>query len=145
MVVDDEPAVRELIATILRLEGHIVTEAGDGHDALLRIDRDLDQLPELILLDLMMPRMGGWRFLETLYRRGLRKRTRVLIITGEADPDQPGTAGATAEVLTKPFDVETLLRAVERALDRGPDELCARRDRSDDLVHLIAEVDRSLR
>ncbi|MFN2615175.1 MAG: response regulator [Actinomycetota bacterium] len=145
LVVDDEPVIRELIATVLTLEAeHDVTQASNGTEALEIIDADLDRLPDLVLLDLMMPEMDGWHFLETLYRRGLRKRTRVIVITGENEARQPAGTGSDALVLFKPFDVDALVASVNDALTRAPDEEHERKQRTVTLAKLISDVERTL-
>src|SRR5207244_3315699 len=140
LVVDDEKRIRELISTILQLDGHETLEAGNGEEALALIEADLEHLPELILLDISMPRMDGWRFLELLYRRGLRRKTRVVIVTGTFDLDQPDGTGAATSILPKPFDADALTKIVSEALARGPDELFDTKQRSTDLARLLADV-----
>jgi len=143
LVVDDEPAVRETIAAVLETDGHEVQQARDGQEALEAV---LERMPELILLDLAMPRMDGWRFLEELHERALRRKTRIIIVSGRYDP---GSASAVQRsrvgtFLRKPFEPEWLLRMVDDALLEEPAELYEKRERSDNLVRLIERVDRVL-
>jgi two-component system nitrogen regulation response regulator NtrX len=143
LVVDDESAVRETIAAVLETEGHEVQQARDGQDALEVV---LERMPELILLDLAMPRMDGWRFLEELHERELRRKTRVIIVSGRYDPSS-ATATQRSRVgtfLRKPFEPDSLLRMVEDALLEEPADLYEKRERSDNLVRLIERVDRAL-
>ena len=111
LVVEDEPAIRELIEDVLRDEGHAVRGAGDGLEALAEVERDP---PDLVVCDLMMPRLDG---------RGLVRRLReagstipVLIVSAV-----PGRAAglAVSEVVAKPFDLRHLRDAVGRALGGG--------------------------
>jgi CheY-like chemotaxis protein len=60
-VVDDDPAIREVVADILQTEGYVVDLAKDGQVALERIR---EHRPDVVLLDLMMPVMNGWQFLK---------------------------------------------------------------------------------
>src|ERR1043166_4718756 len=68
LVVDDEPSIRMLIRTILQSEGHSITTASNGREALEMV---IENVPDLIVLDLMMPEMDGWHLLEELHIRGL--------------------------------------------------------------------------
>jgi DNA-binding response OmpR family regulator len=63
LVVDDDADLRELLAELLTKEGYQVLTASNGKEALALL-RDPDPTPSLILLDLMMPVMSGWEFLE---------------------------------------------------------------------------------
>lgn len=145
LVVDDEPAVRQLVAEILRLEGHDVREARNGRHALDLITGPPARVPDLIVLDLAMPEMDGWHFLEELYVRGIREQTRVIVITGAYDTEQPPQTGPAVPVLHKPFDAETLVAHVDEALRRDAKQLYEDRERSGQLARLLARVDQVLR
>src|SRR5262249_54528359 len=67
LIVDDAPLTREALALLLNTEGFVVAEAGDGAEALLRLRSG--RLPSLVLLDLLMPGMDGWRFLAERQRQ----------------------------------------------------------------------------
>ena len=144
LIVDDEPNIRELIGTILRLENHEILEASHGREALDVLERNARALPDLIVLDLSMPEMDGWRFLEELYVRGLRKHMRVVIVTGAYESDQPIGTGARVDVLPKPFDSKSLVEMVKEALQRDPGELYERHERSSELARLLSKVDEVL-
>jgi CheY-like chemotaxis protein len=136
LVVDDEPSIRALIKTILQHEGHDITTAANGREALEIV---IDSLPELIVLDLMMPEMDGWRFLEELHLRGLRRQTRVVIVSGQFDP-QTATEERNAHArhfLPKPFEPSSLVELIDDALSREPHELFEERDRTVNLVKLL--------
>jgi CheY-like chemotaxis protein len=61
LVVEDDEAIRQVLALVLQEEGHTVATAENGQDALLYLNQ-AKALPRLILLDLMMPVMNGWQF-----------------------------------------------------------------------------------
>src|SRR2546426_7322890 len=82
LVVDDEPAIRLLLQAILSQEGHDVDTAADGVEALASVQ---GQLPDVVLLDLAMPNMDGWHFLEELRALGLRSRVRIIIVSATSD------------------------------------------------------------
>jgi two-component system, NtrC family, nitrogen regulation response regulator NtrX len=143
LVVDDEPAIRQLVSAILRDEGHTVETATNGHEALERV---ILAVPDLIVLDLMMPEMDGWRFLEELHLRGLRKQTRVVIVSGHFDPRTAsrGERRAARLFLPKPFEPDVLVALVNDALDRDARELYEDHDRSVSLVRLLDKIDEVL-
>lgn len=143
LVVDDDPVIRRLISATLLDEGFEVSGAGNGREALAMLE---EEIPDLIVLDLAMPEMDGWHFLEELYDRGLRKRTRVVIVSANLDSRarDRGRGEAIQHFLEKPFEIEALLTMVNEALTQEPDELAVRHDRSDQLVKLIGKVNRVL-
>lgn len=141
LVVDDEPHLRELVATVLTLEGHDVDMAADGREALMYLSATV---PDLVLLDLAMPGMDGWRFLQELYERGLRACTRLVIMSGHEDSFFVRAGSGVRCVLQKPFDADALLGVVDEALDQPPQELLRRKERTGELVRLLEEVDQIL-
>jgi CheY-like chemotaxis protein len=143
LVVDDEAAIREVVSAILEAEGHEVRQARDGHDALTAMAAEM---PEVIVLDLAMPGMDGWRFLEELHSRGLRRLTRVVIVSGRYDPSavSPLQRARVGHFLPKPFEPESLVAMVDEALLVEPEQLYDTLEHSDDLARLIERVDRVL-
>jgi len=139
LVVDDEPAIRLLMQAILSQEGHDVDTAADGIEALASVQAEL---PDVILLDLAMPNMDGWRFLEELRSRDLRSRVRVIIVSAMSDREslERGQAEGVREHLAKPFDADAVVRSVEAALQEAPEEILARRAHPEDLARLIDKL-----
>lgn len=121
LVVDDDRPLRSLMMTILRRHGFSVDSAADGVEALERIAaRRFD----VMLLDLMMPRMNGFELLSRLARRRRDKLPAIVILSGADLPDFDGTELVTDRV-KKPFNVETLVETVvasisRRSSDPGP-------------------------
>lgn len=118
LVVDDDPTIRDLLASVFRDEGYAVVLASNGQEALDRLDHEA---PALILLDVMMPIMGGREFLHQW--RG-REATAVPVVVLSADRTAPAwvpTSGAAA-CLPKPFALDDLLAQVARCL-AGPEAL----------------------
>lgn len=138
LVIDDEPHVRELIGIILQGEGHEVATADNGMEALGALDASL---PDLIVLDLAMPGMDGWRFLEELYDRGLRRKTRVVIISGRVEAED-APERSYGNFLAKPFDPQALITIVENALEQEPVALHESHDRSAGLARLLTKMAR---
>ena len=137
LVVDDDPSIRELTRTILSIEGHEITEAANGRQALDLIGMP-NGGPDLIVLDLAMPEMDGWHFLEELYVRGLRRSVRVVIVSANLD----NSRHENARTLPKPFEPGALVTLVSEALMQDPAEMYERRERSAELARLLARVDR---
>jgi len=107
LLIDDDPEVRELHSLQLMLSGYVVFEASDGVEALAILRR---VRPHLILLDLQMPHMDGYVFLERL--RGRPERSDVPVCVMSANPiNEPIHADA---YLQKPFLEQSLLDVVER-------------------------------
>ena len=80
LVVDDDPALRELLRRTLEREGYAVVEAADGRSALARIE---ERVPGLILLDLMMPHMNGFELLTELRARPEWRGIPVVVVTAK--------------------------------------------------------------
>jgi len=140
LVVDDEPSIRMLMRTILQSEGHTITTASNGREALEMV---IANVPDLIVLDLMMPEMDGWHLLEELHIRGLRRHTRVVIVSGHYDPQgvSEERRAHAHHVLPKPFDPASLIELVNDALDREPADLYKGKDRTVNLQRLIERID----
>jgi CheY-like chemotaxis protein len=82
LVVDDEPSCRGPLSKLLELEGYEVVTAGDGLEAL---DRMRERQPDLILLDLLMPRMDGVQFLAAVRKEKRYDGLPILLVTGQHD------------------------------------------------------------
>ena len=113
LVVEDDEGVQEAILLTLELGGHQTCVAVDGHEALRRIE---EARPDLMVLDLMLPRMNGYELIAELERRQLRSDMKILVLTADAGArpkaEQIGADGG----MVKPFDVDDLLAEVERLL-----------------------------
>ncbi len=109
LVADDDEDVRGTIAEYLRAHNFEVIEAADGFDTLLKVKR---ARPGVVVLDLLMPRLGGLEALKQIH--GSNPETIVVIITGVGDPGlrKQALSSGAATVLTKPLDLAELKRAV---------------------------------
>ena len=118
LVVEDDPSVRGLLHTLLSAEGYEVATASDGLAGLVKA---ATTSPALILLDLMMPDLGGLRVLEELRRDPALADTPVLVVTGkvEAVPAMRELVGDDS-VFVKPFGVAQLLERVGELTGGGP-------------------------
>jgi CheY-like chemotaxis protein len=114
LVVEDDDAIRGLVTEVLRDDGYQVQEATNGVEALetMRAKR-----PDLIVLDLMMPVMDGWTFVQRC-RQSARYGDVPIVVTS-ASHDLPRTADRLRALgvrtcLAKPFDLDGLIALVER-------------------------------
>lgn len=109
LVVDDDPALRGIVADLLEVEGHRVERAGNGQEALEAVER---RLPSLVLLDMRMPTVDGRAFVQSLAERGIE--VPIIVMTAAQDARAWATEIGAADVLAKPFDVDNLLQTVAR-------------------------------
>jgi PAS domain S-box-containing protein len=114
LVVEDEPSVRRLVARLLRAEGHSVLEAAGPREALAACEDSTAKI-DLMLTDVVMPVMSGRELADRL--RGARPDTAILYMSGYTDEVivRHGVTTATS-IVSKPFDRETLVSAVNAAL-----------------------------
>ena len=114
LVVDDEATIREPLAAFLQNLGHTVTEASDGLDGLTRLtERDFD----LVITDVMMPRMNGFQLLERALPH-LQDRTPMLILSSMDDEEgvQAAIFAGAFDYLLKPCEPERAERIIGDAL-----------------------------
>lgn len=113
LTVDDSLTVRKIVAMTLERFGYRVLSASDGMQALARLN---EQRPDLILLDITMPRMDGYQVCKTIKQNPYTKQIPVLMLSGKDgffDKVKGKLAGAT-DYLTKPFQEDELVKAVEK-------------------------------
>jgi signal transduction histidine kinase/ActR/RegA family two-component response regulator len=117
LLVDDEKSIRDLAKTILSTFGYTVLTASDGEEA-LEIYRAEEERIHLIILDLIMPGMGGLRCLEDLLHTD--PSVKVVIATGYHPEDSANTLvkGRTKGFIRKPYNMDELLLSVRKALDK---------------------------
>ncbi len=119
LVVDDSDTIRTLITMNLELEGFEVVTASDGQEAL---DKVIDVGPDVVTLDVVMPRMDGFRTAERLLADPRTRHLRVMIVSAcaqESDRRRGEAIGVDA-YLTKPFDPGELVATVRRLAEAGP-------------------------
>jgi CheY-like chemotaxis protein len=117
LVVEDDPDVREMLATLLSTEGFHVVGAEDGLEALhlLRIVRHrAPETPCLVLLDLTMPRLGGNEFRRVQLSDPTVASVPVAVMSGAGDIEQRARALGAVAAVAKPIDCDLLLDVVRR-------------------------------
>ena len=110
LVVDDDPDIRAAISMMLEEEGYTVNTASHGADALALLERTA---PALILLDMRMPVMDGWSFMQA-YRQSSLPVVPVIVLTAARDAAIYAHQVAATDYLAKPFRIEELLRVVDQ-------------------------------
>jgi DNA-binding response OmpR family regulator len=120
LVADDDPTVRDVWTTTLRQAGYRTVEARDGREAL-----DLMKMivPDLMILDLLMPEFTGKEVLQQLRQSAVISRIPVLIISGFLDDEAGAESGLGLNVvgrLTKPLSLTALVNAVRAGLATRP-------------------------
>ena len=119
LVVDDDEVIRQLIAVNLTLEGFDVATAVDGQDCLDKVTA-ID--PDVITLDIMMPRLDGWMTASLLRRNAETSTIKVVLITARAQEDDKvrGRQIGVDAYLTKPFDPSEMIRVVRELAGHPP-------------------------
>jgi PAS domain S-box-containing protein len=119
LVVEDAEPLRTLTKEFLTASGYTVLEAANGHEA-LRVARSYRGAIDLLLTDVVMPRMGGKSLVEQM--KQLRPRTRVLYMSGYPNDGivQAGILASGVTLLEKPFTREILSKRVRQVLDDPP-------------------------
>jgi CheY-like chemotaxis protein len=111
LIVEDDAVIRDTLADLLDLEGYEARAVTDGEQALAVLD---DWTPDVILLDLMMPRMDAWAFREEQRRRPAIARIPIVVLSAGRDlPTRTRDLDPTA-IIPKPFDLEVVLHTVQR-------------------------------
>lgn len=115
LVVDDDRELRHLVTTYLAQEGFRVSAAGDGREALF-VARE--EKPSLIILDLMMPEMGGYEFMRAYAREG---NAPIILLTAKIEENDKvlGLELGADDYVTKPFSLRELTARVRAVLRRA--------------------------
>jgi DNA-binding response OmpR family regulator len=116
LIVEDELPMRTALTDCLEAEGHRVLTAADGADGLRR---GLEEKPDLILLDVMMPRLDGFGVCAELRRLEVRAPILMLTAKGMVDDRVQGLDAGADDYLVKPFSTEELLARVRALLRRA--------------------------
>ena len=117
LLVEDEESLRRVMKDLLEREGFVVHEAGDGVIALDEVDR---LAPDLVVLDLNLPRLDGYGVLSHLRARPATQKLPVIVLTAKGDEESEVRVfeyGAS-DFLTKPFRARALSARIHSLLDR---------------------------
>jgi CheY-like chemotaxis protein len=115
LIADDDPIIIKLLQVNLEMEGYEVIMAEDGQDA---VEKAQGKTPDLIILDIMMPRLDGWSARQELLKYPALKDVPVIFLSARAQQAdlRKGYEAGVAEYITKPFDPVDLLDVIEQVL-----------------------------
>jgi diguanylate cyclase len=116
LIVDDVYLNRELVATLLHARGHMVLQAADGEEALAQVEA---HRPDLVICDILMPKMDGYEFARRLRADAVAGATEVIFYTAtflEREAQALAASCGVTRVLIKPCEPEEILAAVDQAL-----------------------------
>ena len=116
LICDDDPVILRLLQVNLELEGYEVLTANHGEEA---YETAIREVPDLVILDIMMPRLDGYQTCEKLKAEDKTKSIPVVFLSAKAQQSdiEKGKSYGVAEYLTKPFDPNDLIDVVERLVD----------------------------
>ena len=113
LIVDDDPTTNTLVNFLLKTKGYEAVSAGDGDEGL---EIAKNENPELIILDVGMPRMDGFTFLNELKQANLATTPRVIVLTGKAQLEDVFRQEGVADFFVKPLDSDKFLKKIEECL-----------------------------
>ncbi|MDF5724282.1 MAG: sigma-54 dependent transcriptional regulator [Rhizonema sp. PD37] len=116
LIIDDEKALRQAMAQILNDVGHTVVEAGDGQQGLKIIQQDAASRPDLVFLDLKMPKTQGSEVLKALGKTLFELPVIVMTAYGTSRTAIEAVQLGAYDYLTKPFDMDDLVNLTQKAL-----------------------------
>lgn len=118
LVVDDDEDIRTFLQVTLELAGYEVVQATDGEDG---VRQAIDERPDLVLMDVMMPKMDGITAVRRLRLDGRTSHLPIIVLTAKAQADDKvsGLAAGADDYITKPFDPDELVARVQSTLRRA--------------------------
>jgi len=111
LVIDDDQDIHALVRMVLVSPDYEVEGVENGEIALEKLEKEA--LPDILLLDLMMPQMTGYALLDQLYERGLHTSLAIIVMSADLITWQQMTRLGIKGFLTKPFDITDLQQAIE--------------------------------
>ena len=117
LVIEDEQNIRENLQELLEAKGYNIRTASNGKQGVLDA---IEFRPHLILCDVMMPKMDGYKVLEYIRKTSIIQNTPFIFLTAKVDKSdiRQGMELGADDYLTKPFTYKELLKAIETRLDR---------------------------
>jgi CheY-like chemotaxis protein len=114
LVVDDDPAIRDVVADILQISDYPVQTAVNGAEALEKIRRDQ---PAAVLLDLMMPVMNGWEFLRACRKEAPCAHVPIVVMSAAREASDAADELGARAFLAKPFELDAMLSVVGQVVE----------------------------
>ena len=140
LIADDDADIRQLLIYALAEDGHAISVAKDGGEA---IEAVAGERPDLLILDVMMPGKDGYVVMEELNERGMRDATKVLMLTAKiSERDwQRGFEVGADRYMTKPFDSDELLECVRELLTSDNKDLAEQREQEYERARLLSQLE----
>lgn len=116
LIVEDDPLMSRLYSKVFTIEGYDVRVAPDGEEGLNEVHKDI---PTIILLDVMMPKMNGLELLEKLKSDPATKKIPVIMLTnlaGQADAEKAITLGAVKYIVKSEYEPKAIVNMVKEIL-----------------------------
>ncbi len=115
LIVEDDPAVQTLLRKALGAQGYRVTQADDGVAGLTALESE--DRPDLIIADIMMPRLDGMTFVKAIKNNASTRSVPVIFLTAKNDPRSvvEGINVGAKYYVTKPFSLDELLSKIQKA------------------------------
>lgn len=139
-IADDDADTCSVLSFSLAQRGHQVSSAHDGEAVVAAVS---EEGPDLLVLDLIMPNVDGYRVLNDLEASGLRDGVKILVVTArnsEQDRVEVFEHGADG-YLSKPFEPEEFLETVDDLLEASPEQLKRHREHERDQASLLAQLE----
>ncbi len=111
LVVDDNSQVREVVRVNLEVEGYAVREAANAEDGLSALE---EEVPDLILLDVMMPQVDGWEMLRRVQERHGVGSIPVVMFSGQLEANEEAVERGAQGFVGKPFDLRALVEQTKQ-------------------------------
>lgn len=127
LVVDDDHSIVELLSLVLQDDGYEVVTAFNGREAIITA---LRENPNLIILDIMMPELDGWAVCEHLLSHEKTASTPIIFLTARVRSEDQlrGWYSGCFDYITKPFEVDQLLKQARSATESRPEEVARIRE-----------------
>ena len=119
LIADDEPNIVAAIEFLLKQRGHEVHTASDGSEALRVVER---VVPDLVLLDVMMPQASGYEVCQTIRKRAEWRHMKIIMLSAKGRESEvvKGLALGADLYVTKPFSTRDLMARIEGLLESPP-------------------------
>lgn len=118
VLIEDDETLVQTLAEVLRGAGYVVDVGKDGREGLDRVE---EREPDLILLDIIMPKVDGFEVLQKLKHRGITERVPVIVFTNlgqEEDRNECMKLGARDYIVKASMDIDEVLNMVKRELEK---------------------------
>ena len=118
LIVDDDTSITLSISFVLEKEGYAVIIAVDGEEA---VKKAKEELPHLIVLDIMLPKINGFEVCKRLKANVQTREIRIIMLTAKGDEKDKRLAEELGVngYITKPFDIDTLLSEIRKGVANG--------------------------